>query len=60
LLVPVDDVEALASALERMVSDDEFRRRMASAAYERAKEYASIDRVIRELEQVYFSWRRPA
>jgi len=60
LLVPVDDVVALASALERMVSDDEFRRRMASAAYERAKEYASIDRVIRELEQVYFSWRRPA
>jgi len=57
LLVPVDDVEALAQALERMVKDDEFRRTMAKAAYERAKEQSSISRVIRELEEVYHSFK---
>jgi glycosyltransferase involved in cell wall biosynthesis len=57
LLVPVDDVEALAQALERMVKDDDFRRAMAKAAYERAKEQSSISRVIRELEEVYHSFK---
>lgn len=57
LLVPVDDVEALADALEKMVSDSEYRKKMAKAAYERAKKWSSIDRVIRELEQVYQAYR---
>jgi glycosyltransferase involved in cell wall biosynthesis len=57
LLVPVDDVEALTQALEKMVKDDEFRRTMAKAAYERAKEQSSITRVIRELEEVYKSYK---
>jgi len=58
LLVPADDVEALTSALERMVSQDEYRKEMAVAAYERAREISSITRVIRELEQEYLSYRR--
>jgi len=57
LLVPVDDVEALTQALEKMVKDDEFRRTMAKAVYERAKEQSSITRVIRELEEVYKSYK---
>lgn len=57
LLVPVDDVAALTTALERMVSDPAYRRSMASAAYERAKKQSAITRVIGQLEQVYESFK---
>ncbi|GFR38326.1 hypothetical protein PRECH8_16220 [Insulibacter thermoxylanivorax] len=57
LLVPVDDVHALADAIEKMLTDGEFRLRMAHAAYERAKEKSSIARVIGDLEEVYLSYR---
>lgn len=57
LLVPVDDVEALTNALEQLVSDDALRKELAAAAYERAKEFSSIHRVIGELEQVYNAYR---
>ena len=39
LLVPVGDVEALASALGRLLSDDELYMKLASAAEERSAEF---------------------
>jgi glycosyltransferase involved in cell wall biosynthesis len=39
LLVPPEDVEALARAIREVVEDEELRRRMATAAVETAQEY---------------------
>jgi glycosyltransferase involved in cell wall biosynthesis len=39
LLVPHEDVEALARAIREIVEDEELRRRMAGAAVETANEY---------------------
>src|SRR4029078_11116201 len=38
LLVPPDDEEAMAEALVRIVADQDERRRMGEAAYERSRE----------------------
>lgn len=55
LLVPVDDVDALAEALEKMIVDPELRHRLARAAWEKATEQYSLTRVIGRLEQIYQS-----
>ncbi len=53
LLVPVDDVDALAAALERLIDNQDYRNELAQAANERANKTYSIARVIRELKDVY-------
>lgn len=53
LLVPVDDVEALADAIETALVDPDLRYRLAKNAYEKAIKSYSLDRVIESLYQVY-------
>lgn len=55
LLVPVDDVEALSDAMERMIVDSRFRFQMAKAAWEKATNEFSLTRVIGRLKQIYQS-----
>ncbi|WP_309123318.1 glycosyltransferase family 4 protein [Paenibacillus sp.] len=53
LLVPVNDVGALADALEQVVVDPSFRYELSRAAYEKAKSTYSLNRVIRQLKRLY-------
>ncbi|HZG88030.1 glycosyltransferase family 4 protein [Paenibacillus sp.] len=53
LLVPVDDVGALADALEQVVVDPAFRYELSRAAWEKAKSKYSLNRVIRQLKRLY-------
>lgn len=46
LLVPPGDVPALRAALERLLGDRELRRRLGTAARERAREAYSWDRTV--------------
>ena len=67
LLVPVDDVEALAAAADRMVGDEHLRRRLGKAAKDRVASRFLIHRYVREFEGTYeqllerparsYSWR---
>ena len=56
LLVPVDDVDALANALEKMIIDPIFRNALASAAREKAKKTYFLNRVIHQMKQMYASY----
>jgi len=56
LLVPVDDVTALADALERLITDTDFRYSLARAAREKAKKTYSLNRVIGQLKQLYAAY----
>ena len=60
LLVPVDDVEALTDALETMIIRPEYRKALAKRAWEKAQNVYSIDRVIAELEKIYYELARGA
>ncbi|MCI3920940.1 glycosyltransferase family 4 protein [Paenibacillus sp. TRM 82003] len=55
LLVPVDDVGALADALEQVVVDPSFRYELSRAAWEKAKSTYSLNRVIRQLKRLYLT-----
>lgn len=55
LLVPVDDVQALADALEKVMSDPDYRYQLARSAWLKAKSAYSLQRVIGQLEQLYVS-----
>ncbi|WP_010274764.1 glycosyltransferase family 4 protein [Paenibacillus senegalensis] len=57
LLVPPDDKHALAAALEKLIGDPSFRYQLARSAQERAKKNYSLNRVIRQLSQIYQSYR---
>ncbi|MEO8462651.1 MAG: glycosyltransferase family 4 protein, partial [Chloroflexota bacterium] len=52
LLVPPKDVKALATAIGRLVNDDELRARMAASGLERAQEF-SWERVTGKVEDYY-------
>lgn len=56
LLVPPDDPGALCDALDRVVSDPEYRNDLARAAWEKAKRDYSLQRVIMQLQAVYLSF----
>jgi glycosyltransferase involved in cell wall biosynthesis len=45
LLVEPGDVDALRSALRRLLDDEELRRRLGAAARERVREHFSWERV---------------
>ncbi|WP_040951565.1 glycosyltransferase family 4 protein [Gorillibacterium massiliense] len=55
LLVPEDDVQALAGALEKLCQDPTFRYNLARAGWEKAKKSYSLSRVVRQLAKVYES-----
>jgi glycosyltransferase involved in cell wall biosynthesis len=53
LLVPVDDPNALANAIQRLTDDPQLRERFALAARRRAVELFSADRVGSEVVALY-------
>lgn len=52
-LVPPDDVEATAAALDRILGDAALRRRMAGAARRRVEEYFAVDKYIGRVLAAY-------
>ncbi|TBL81380.1 glycosyltransferase family 4 protein [Paenibacillus thalictri] len=58
LLVPVDDAHALAGALEKVMSDPQYRYNLSRVAWEKAKNTYSLTRVIQQLRAVYRSYRK--
>ncbi|MBB3153050.1 glycosyltransferase involved in cell wall biosynthesis [Paenibacillus endophyticus] len=53
LLVPPENPEALAEALEKVVTDPAYRYHLARAGSEKAKKVYSLSRVISQLKKVY-------
>jgi glycosyltransferase involved in cell wall biosynthesis len=53
LVVPVDDRPSLAGALERVLADEELRRRFGSAAREHVIRDFGMDRFVREWCALY-------
>jgi len=56
LLVPPDDAEALANALEQVIVDPSYRYELARTACEKAKSNYSLNRVAIELKRLYLSY----
>lgn len=54
ILVPPDDVEALTAAVQHVLDSDTARRRLSTAALDRAQEL-TVERVIAEYRDVYDS-----
>jgi glycosyltransferase involved in cell wall biosynthesis len=59
-LVPPGDVDALAAALDRVLSDEEERRRMGMAGRTRAENVFSSSRVVPLIESMYRQLGAPA
>ncbi|MCU6709534.1 glycosyltransferase family 4 protein [Paenibacillus sp. J5C_2022] len=57
LLVPPEDPAALATALEKLVSDPHFRYNLARDAWNKAKKDYSIRRVITQLKKEYSAFK---
>jgi glycosyltransferase involved in cell wall biosynthesis len=53
LMVPPEDVKALAEALRKLMADDELRRSLGGAAKKRFEERFHPDRVMGEILEVY-------
>lgn len=58
LLVPPDNVPALASALEKVISDPTYRYNLGRVAWEKAQNAYSMSRVVQQLKTVYRSYRK--
>lgn len=58
LLVPVDDVPALTSALEKIISDPMYRYQLARVALDKALKSYSMTTVVQQLRSVYKSYRK--
>ncbi|WP_082882659.1 glycosyltransferase family 4 protein [Paenibacillus swuensis] len=56
LLVPSEDPQALADALEKLIIDPSYRYELARAASDKAKRSYSLNRVILELKDIYRSY----
>lgn len=52
-LVPIDDAEALASALISLLADEPGRRRLSEQAREMARARFSLERMTNETEKIY-------
>lgn len=57
LLVPPEDPEALAEALEKVLTDPDYRYHLARAGWDKAKKVYSLQRVIAQLKKVYISMK---
>jgi glycosyltransferase involved in cell wall biosynthesis len=53
ILVPPNDIDAIASALQLVIRDHELRARYAAAAYTRAAEKFDATIVSRQIEELY-------
>jgi glycosyltransferase involved in cell wall biosynthesis len=53
LLVPPGNADALAQAIEKILSSDSLRRQLSHAARTRAEQCYSYDRFTREVEELY-------
>jgi glycosyltransferase involved in cell wall biosynthesis len=58
LLVEPNDLKAFAAAIERVMGDDAFARRLASAAQTRLRETFSTERMLERLTELYTEGRR--
>ena len=52
-VVPPKNPEALAGAILRLLEDEELRKKMGQAGQSRVEKYFSLERMIRETEQIY-------
>ena len=59
LLVPAGDVAAFAASMDRLIRDEDLRRRLAAAGPERAAEF-SVERMVRGTQSVYDAVLAPA
>ncbi|MNK23440.1 Alpha-D-kanosaminyltransferase [compost metagenome] len=57
LLVPSEDSNALASALESVILDPSYRYALARTGWEKAKREYSIARAVHELKKVYLQYQ---
>lgn len=57
LLVPPEDPDALAVALEKVLTDPTYRYHLARAGWDKAKKVYSLQRVIAQLKKVYVSMK---
>ena len=55
ILTPAGDVEALATALDRLIKDRDHRAKLGAAARRRAREYFSAEAIVPQYEELY--WR---
>jgi len=53
LLIPPRDAEALAGALEQLLGDPEFARRLGANARDHVREHFSLERLGREINEIY-------
>ena len=53
LLIPPRDAAALAAALERLLGDPDFARRLGANARDHVREHYSLDRLGREINEIY-------
>jgi rhamnosyl/mannosyltransferase len=53
ILFPVDDVQTLKTALERLVNDPDLRERLGSTGKERVRANFSIDLFCRKIKALY-------
>ncbi|MDF2962708.1 MAG: glycosyltransferase, group 1 family protein [Paenibacillus sp.] len=58
LLVPVDDVPALAGALEKVIGDPTYRYNLGRVAWDKAQNAYSMSRVVQQLKSVYRTYRK--
>ncbi|MCR8631143.1 glycosyltransferase family 4 protein [Paenibacillus radicis (ex Xue et al. 2023)] len=58
LLVPVDDVPALANALEKVIGDPTYRYNLGRVAWDKAQNAYSMSRVVQQLKSVYRPYRK--
>ncbi|GAA0133869.1 hypothetical protein YSY43_07090 [Paenibacillus sp. YSY-4.3] len=58
LLVHTGDHSALAGALEKLITDEDYRTRLADAGLDKAKNCYSLDRVVDELKNIYLQYKQ--
>ncbi|WP_028547828.1 glycosyltransferase family 4 protein [Paenibacillus sp. UNC451MF] len=58
LLVPVEDVDALAGALEKVIGDPIYRYNLGRVAWDKAQNAYSMSRVVQQLKGVYRTYRK--
>ena len=53
LLVPAQDVSALAEALDTLIEDPELRDRFGKAGFQRVRTEFTVERMVRKTAEVY-------